>query len=996
MLQLEKMPAMVFIDDDGTESIFDPCAEARTINALAAVLRARVPLGTRVGLVARSGPNLVTAWLASLVAGLKPLILQYPTKKQTLKYWSDSVTNTLETARIGAVIVSDEILERMPKNTRVFSMSEVVEAAQDIAVDDAPFTLTDYEIIQLSSGTTGFRKAVGFTGDALLRHAQDYQAKVGFDPSTDVIVSWLPLYHDMGYVACFVVPMILGIRTVTMDPMTWVATPQMLFDAIERHRGTICYMPNFGFEVMSRSETRDLTSMRMWVSCAEPVAPGTSRRFLDAHGLAHETFCPTYALAENVYAATCRFGLDVREIDGTEVVSCGQPIAGVELRLAEDGEVWMRSPTSLKAYLDMDPITDLDGFFPTGDVGRIIDGEVFITGRKQDIVIQAGRKFILSDIDIALNELLPSVKGRGVACQYFEERLGTQGVQVLIEDRAFFSRADGPTIAQALMEACSVEALEVAFVPPRFLTKTSSGKLNRKKCMEDFQLARKQAARDARPGDPVADLHAAFEHADWSAPVSKTLDSLSLTILRVILQEQNILFSDHLTLDGCKAALLAAAEIRVPAEAAPEAIHIVSLADRGLSGQLTASDMLYMSERLGRRVTFEHLCLPPSPIILSDLVFHDWFMPRVDGPDWGAVKRAMATLRSASLILTDDVAEMYFPPKQTYAVLSHNLERDPDADLVLVRWQRYPQYHDRLPCLVVRGSDLPLADRSATLDRLSDYLGIPIFRMATLPGFGPFTSNWEFKDFRERSGSAGGNPDTTGRQIVEGILNWLEGTGVALRPSAQLQSVPIVSNDLAHFCSHFANRDLINLVVDRFDRFCIAGQPASCPYLRTKIEAAGKAIVQVPSFAPEVVERLVEPFDIILTTGPQGLFDIRHPAVAIMASGPHWRVLNVNDPEIVGFRNAFDATVERSGEAWFNETGPVPMKAAETIVFRQVRQDVTRGANRKRLMRYRARVQQARRRGDKDAFMRAVSELRNFHESMKAEAIARTERRSVQ
>src|SRR6185437_66815 len=95
----------------------------------------------------------------------------------------------------------------------------------------------------------------------------------------DRIVSWLPLYHDMGYIACFVMPIMLGIDVVMIDPVTWVSRPALLFDAIQQCGGTVCYMPNFGFELMSRQGSRVLPGVRHWISCSEPISEATGRRF---------------------------------------------------------------------------------------------------------------------------------------------------------------------------------------------------------------------------------------------------------------------------------------------------------------------------------------------------------------------------------------------------------------------------------------------------------------------------------------------------------------------------------------------------------------------------------------------------------------------------------------------------------------------------------------------------------------------------------------------
>lgn len=388
MLVSDRLPTFTFISPDGSETMLQLASVTPRVRAVAQRLRDGVEPGSVVGLLYTSSPDLVINWLACLMAGLQPLIMQYPTRKQSRDYWIRSVENTIQTVEL-AVILADAHCAGMGLEAVVETVSQAeLDQLPDGGAD--PYALDDFAIVQLSSGTTGHRKGVRFGSVDLFRHAEDYNRMLRLTRD-DRIVSWLPLYHDMGYVACFVMPMMLGVDVVMMDAMTWVGSPERLFDAIDRHAGTVCYMPNFGFEVMAREEPRTLPSTRWWVSCSEPVSAATARKFLALTGAAEDTFAPCYAMAENIFAVSLRRGLETRTIDGVEVVSCGPPIAGVEVKVVE-GEIWVRSPTSLKAYIGGDDIRDSEGFYPTGDLGELsAEGEIYVTGRKQDLLIQAGR-----------------------------------------------------------------------------------------------------------------------------------------------------------------------------------------------------------------------------------------------------------------------------------------------------------------------------------------------------------------------------------------------------------------------------------------------------------------------------------------------------------------------------------------------------------------------------------------------------------------------------
>jgi hypothetical protein len=739
----------------------------------------------------------------------------------------------------------------------------------------------------------------------------------------------------MGYVACFVMPLILGIDTVMMDPMTWVQEPGLLFHAIEKHAGTVVYLPNFGFEVMSRAAVRPMPSMRLWISCSEPVSPTTSRRFLDRIGAPDSSFAPCYAMAENIFAVSLGRGIRTAPIEGREVISCGAPIPGVEVKLVED-ELWVRSPTSLRNYVGAEDIRDAEGFYPTGDLARVIDGELYVTGRKHDLLIQAGRKFMLSDIDLIVNEAFPEVKGRVATVTVEDERLGTQKPLVLIEAADFYRRRDMEAVAERIRGASNLDQVEVAYVPPRFLTKTSSGKINRKKSAADW-LAR--LAKPSEGGPPGAQVEAEFRHyyghLDWDAPVGRILDSLSLTVLRIILGDAGIAYDAARSLN----AYLREASGDAPAPERPEAIYIVSLADSGSLRHLKPEHIERLSRLLGAPVVLEHVCLPPAAVILSDLVFQDWFLPRVDRTDYAVVERQLNKLRRASVILMDDVAEMLFPPAQVYGVLSHGFERDPRADLITVRWQRYPQLHHKLPITVVSGADLPLEDRTATIARLSDYLGTPIFRMGFLASVAEFTAGWDYRPFDARPRGATPRYYAQPADLVKSLAGWIKALPKPPRRTAETAAQPLEISDLAHFCSRVSDREAIERVLASYDRFCIVGQDSSIPYLAPRLAALGKSLVRAGSYAPDVIGPLQDQYDCMLICGPQGRYPITKPAVALMAAESERQTWNIADPDITGLTFVVRATqAPTSGSDWF--APPRMVRDQDREVFATLRQGV--------------------------------------------------------
>jgi acyl-CoA synthetase (AMP-forming)/AMP-acid ligase II len=907
MINLRDLPNFTFIAADGSEHTMRLRHQASRIRAVADTLLRRCPAGSAIGLMYPSGPDLVVNWLACLLAGLRPLILQYPNRRQNRSYWEASVRNTAELVDLKTLLTDAAQAGLAVAGCTTISQPALEEASSGGVFLDGG-DIGEFEILQLSSGTTGFRKAVTFDSRALREHVTAFNRTLRLS-NADLIVSWLPLYHDMGFIACFVMPLMLGVDVVMMDPVSWVGKPELLFESIDRHRASICYMPNFGFEVMGRAAARALPSMRLWISCSEPVSATTVRRFL-GHVKAKPTcFAACYAMAENIFAVSISHGLRVTTIDGNEVVSCGRPISDVQVKTV-DGEVWVRSPSSIERYLTGEDIRDADGFYPTGDLGQMINGELHIAGRRHDLLNQAGRKFILSDIDLQVNEIAPWVRGRVCAGAVKDERLQTEAAIVLIEAKDFFARTDAGEIAAALRATTGIDQLTVEFVPPSFLTKTTSGKINRKKSVADWQLAKK--GRALQQGNPLADMQALFGNLPQDEPIPQVMDSLSVALLRMIAAECQIEIQPGDTLATLQERLVLASA-RQDEQPESTAIRIVSVGERLLFDGLTQEHLDRLSQRMGVEVTFEHVCVPASPVLLSDLIFSDWFQPRLDPAPFAAMDRIFAKLRGASVIVADDSAEMFYPPELVYGALSHRMERDPRSDLISVRWQPYVQMQDRLPITVVRGGDIPLDRASANISALAHYLGVPAFRIANFIGFGEFTEDWEWRPLR--GNNLRFDPDV----LVDALGDWLESLGSKVQPRTSRGKAKLDLSDVIHFCSHAVKQAPIDMLIDQFDRICVAGQSSSVPYIRKRLEALGKTYLNIPSYAPEIVKAAGD-IDCILICGAMGDFPIEIPAVALQHVGLPWRTKNL---ERFGNKMAHlnvhgsmeDAPV--SGDDWF-------------------------------------------------------------------------------
>ncbi|MEO0606379.1 MAG: AMP-binding protein, partial [Myxococcota bacterium] len=319
--------------------------------------------------------------------------------------------------------------------------------------------------VQCSSGTTGLQKAVGITRDQLEHQVAAYAEALGLDANSDRVVSWLPLYHDMGLIATLWLPLLMDVPVVFLDPFEWAARPAALYEVVASVGGTYVWQPNFAFALACRTPVDvDLTSVRAFVNCAEPISSEVTDRFLHTFPIRRDQLAHCYALAENVFAATqTRIGETPRfaafdpealargEVQrmprgGRRLASCGPPLDGVEIRIDagphEVGDILLRGPSTVSGYLGRAPERD-DGWMPTGDLGFFDEGELYVTGRRSDRIVSHGRNLQPHDLEEVMNTLPGVHAGRTMVAGVDDPSAGTQQVW------AMFESADGLGYAEA-------------------------------------------------------------------------------------------------------------------------------------------------------------------------------------------------------------------------------------------------------------------------------------------------------------------------------------------------------------------------------------------------------------------------------------------------------------------------------------------------------------------------------------------------------------------
>jgi fatty-acyl-CoA synthase len=377
-------------------------------------------------------------------------------------------------------------------------------------------------LLQHSSGTTGLQKAVMLSHRAVLEHVRRYGAAIAATPD-DSVVSWLPLYHDMGLIAAFHLPLALGIPSIQLDPFEWVMAPVILLEAISREQATLTWLPNFAYNLLAdRVHDEDLEnirldSLRMVINCSEPVRAESHRRFVERfspHGLRPTALAACYAMAETTFAVTqTRPGQAARVLQADRrlllegqfeparpgqparpCVSSGHAISGCELRVvrkdgspANDGEIGelvIKSVSSFSGYRNYDEETQRvlrQGWYHSGDVGFVHEGECYVIGRNKDIIIVAGKNVYPEDIEDAVGEVVGVLPGRVVAFGTEDPATGTELVWVVAEtDRSTPDEKRQLEVAvKAAGASVDVTIQRVHLVEPRWLIKSSAGKPSR-------------------------------------------------------------------------------------------------------------------------------------------------------------------------------------------------------------------------------------------------------------------------------------------------------------------------------------------------------------------------------------------------------------------------------------------------------------------------------------------------------------------------------------
>jgi len=483
----------------------------------------------RIALIAETGVEFASLFFGVVYAGAWPVPLPLPTSFGGAQSYIDQLSVQLKSCDPTMLIYPPEIGAMCAEAARIQNVEGIDWASfaeRPAAEAELPQAVgEDIAYLQYSSGSTRFPHGVAITHHALLNNlaAHSHGMHVG---DGDRCVSWLPWYHDMGLVGCFLSIVANQVSTDYLKTEDFARRPLAWLDLISRNPGTtLSYSPTFGYDICARrmsSQTKaqdrfDLSRWRVAGNGADMIRPDVMQSFVDAFGDAGfkaTAFLPSYGLAEATLAVSIMppgEGIRVELVEETQlsgqegrhdrpqryraIVNCGKPARDMKIEIREEdgtplperaiGKVWCAGPSVMVGYFRDPEATAAcmqDGWLDTGDMGYMSDGYIYIVGRAKDMIIVNGRNHWPQDIEWAV-EQLPGFKAGDIAAFAITTPGGEETPAVLVQCRTS-DEAERLRLRDEIRERVrSVTGMNcvIELIPPRTLPRTSSGKLSRAK-----------------------------------------------------------------------------------------------------------------------------------------------------------------------------------------------------------------------------------------------------------------------------------------------------------------------------------------------------------------------------------------------------------------------------------------------------------------------------------------------------------------------------------
>lgn len=504
----------------------------------AGLVREGLRPGQAVAVLAGQPAEVAPAVQAVWLAGGSVTMLHQPTPRTDLTVWRDDTLRALRMIDARLVLVGDPFAPVTPVLDGYGIAHRMIPDlyGDGEAAESAPIVDTGEDsvaLLQLTSGSTADPRAVRITHGNLYANLTDTVEHLEYDENRDVMVSWLPLFHDMGMVGCLLSPMFSGIGQVSVAPSDFLARPLLWAELMSRHGGTITSAPNFAWAILARHlatadpGSLDLSRMRVAANGAEPIDPATIDAFSAVAARfgfkPHAVNCCYGAAESTLVISLSELGdpllvdiVDARELEqnrravpvdaaagqpGTPSVRrlpmLGPPLPGIEVRVVDEagavlgeqrvGRLQLRGPAVTDGYLTEQgfvPALDADGWLDIGDEGYLCGGQIVVCGRTKDTIIMAGRNIYPTDIERAAGSV-PGVRDGNVAAVRLlaGDGVARESFAVLVESRSAGDAVAAQAIRDAVVNRIAAEVdvrpAVVTVLPPGTLPKTPSGKLRR-------------------------------------------------------------------------------------------------------------------------------------------------------------------------------------------------------------------------------------------------------------------------------------------------------------------------------------------------------------------------------------------------------------------------------------------------------------------------------------------------------------------------------------
>jgi fatty-acyl-CoA synthase len=485
--------------------------------------------GDAVAVLAGDPALIAPAVQAVWLAGGSVTMLHQPTPRADLASWAADTVRVLGMIDAKLVLLGPPFDRLAPvldqRGISYYMLADLDDPAVRLLAAPVPVEEDDTALLQLTSGSSAEPKAVRITHGNLYANMTAMAQSAALDPATDVMVSWLPLFHDMGMVGFLTIPMALGLELVKVTPADFISHPLLWAELISRHRGTITAAPNFGYALLARrlantDERFDLSSLRFALNGAEPIEPTAVRAFTAAgarFGLPETCMVCAYGMAETtlgVSFAPWGVGMQVDTLDADALETqrravvadpsapqvrafprLGPPLPGIQVQVVaenghrlgerEVGRIQLRGESVTREYLTTaGPLAtqDADGWLDTGDEGYLAEGDVVVCGRRKDVIIMGGRNIYPIDIERAAQRV-EGVRPGNVAAVRIDADGRRESFAVAVESaRAGDAEAERilrKDVAARVVDAIGLRPGAVVVLPPASLPKTPSGKLRR-------------------------------------------------------------------------------------------------------------------------------------------------------------------------------------------------------------------------------------------------------------------------------------------------------------------------------------------------------------------------------------------------------------------------------------------------------------------------------------------------------------------------------------